>query len=115
MSYDSKHTEDDCDRCTQRVGRKNLRPLPFAYLDKNDQVHPDVSPEIKARLVQERKKALLAVSDGDELLAELYARQAAKLTHVEPGYRQYYVCPECLKTQKKMISGVCRRTGDPSH
>jgi len=47
MTYAETHTEDDCDRCGKRVGRANLKPVPFLYLDKNDKVHPDVSPLVR--------------------------------------------------------------------
>jgi len=65
MSYDTTHTEDDCDKCHKRVGKANLKRNPFFYLDMNDNVHPDVS---------------------------------YKLGYPEEvGYREYFVCEECLK------------------
>lgn len=43
MPYDDKHTVDDCDKCNKRIGKDKLLKLPFLYLDKNDDVHADVS------------------------------------------------------------------------
>ena len=43
MSYSKDHTEDDCDKCGLRLGKGNLRRLPFLYMDKNDKAHPDMS------------------------------------------------------------------------
>ena len=43
MTYDKKHTEDDCDRCKKRVGKENLLRVPFLYLDCNDRVHQDMA------------------------------------------------------------------------
>jgi len=56
-----KHTPDDCDECLKRVGQKNLRKVPFLYLDRNDENHPDLGN----------------------------------------GYRQYYVCKECIRRYRK--------------
>ena len=41
MSYE-EHSEDACDKCDKLVGKKNLFPLPFYYLDHNDKAHPDI-------------------------------------------------------------------------
>jgi len=42
MSYEI-HNEDQCDKCGKKVGKKNLKPVNFLYLDKNDKKHPDMS------------------------------------------------------------------------
>lgn len=44
MSYAQTHTEDDCDKCCETVGKANLKPTPFLYLDRNDNVHADAVP-----------------------------------------------------------------------
>jgi hypothetical protein len=44
-SYDSTHTADFCDKCQEHVGKENLHPAPFLYLDRNDTAHPDYMPE----------------------------------------------------------------------
>lgn len=49
MSYTKEHTEDDCDKCLKKVGKQNLRKVPFLYLDKNDKRHKDVSHKIKGK------------------------------------------------------------------
>ena len=36
------HTEDMCDKCGKKVGKNNLKPVPFLYLDKNDKFHPNL-------------------------------------------------------------------------
>lgn len=41
MSYSKDHTDDECDKCLEKVGKANLKPSPFLYLDRNDEVHPD--------------------------------------------------------------------------
>ena len=41
-SYDETHTDDDCDKCDERVGKNKLLPVPFLYLDKNDHYHKDL-------------------------------------------------------------------------
>ncbi len=49
-SYDSTHTSDACDKCLENVGRDNLEPVNFIYLDRNDHVHPnigDINPVYK--------------------------------------------------------------------
>jgi len=56
MSYGLWHTEDDCDKCCKKIGKKMLKSIPFLYKDMNDKSHPD---------------------KGN-------------------GYRQYYVCEECV-------------------
>ena len=78
-SYQPNHTEDECDRCLAAVGKDSLRPLPFVFLDKNDTVHADKSPEMR---------------DSGMWLA------------VDDGYRQYYVCPACLDEQNKITEGI---------
>jgi hypothetical protein len=42
MSYPETHSENDCDKCLKRVGKKNLIKVPFLYKDMNDKVHPDM-------------------------------------------------------------------------
>lgn len=70
VEYTSTHTDDDCDSCQKRVGRKNLTPLPFLFCNKNDRDnHPDLS-------------YLVGVPMGE-------------------GYRQYYVCKDCMDNQRK--------------
>ena len=68
MVYTSKHTDDECDKCLANVGKANLVKVPFLYLDKNDNMHDNLS--------------LLMT----------------KLTGVkhDSGYRQYYVCKDCV-------------------
>jgi hypothetical protein len=61
MSYEEQHSEDDCDKCNEKVGKINLFPLPFIYLDHNDKAHPNLGR----------------------------------------GYRQYYVCKNCLEKEKR--------------
>ena len=41
MSYGKGHTPDQCDKCGENVGQKNLFPIPSWYMDKNDESHPD--------------------------------------------------------------------------
>lgn len=41
MTYSKSHTEDDCDKCLDKVGKNNLFKLPYLYCDKNDNIHPD--------------------------------------------------------------------------
>ena len=36
------HTEDQCDKCSDKVGIQNLRAMPFIFLDKNDKFHEDL-------------------------------------------------------------------------
>ena len=36
------HKSSMCDKCGKDVGKKNLKPIPFLYKDKNDLVHPSV-------------------------------------------------------------------------
>tara|TARA_Y100000310_G_scaffold203351_1_gene203568 strand:+ start:3128 stop:3331 length:204 start_codon:yes stop_codon:yes gene_type:complete len=43
MGYTKEHTEDECDKCLKNVGKNNLTPVPFLYLDVNDRIHPDLS------------------------------------------------------------------------
>jgi hypothetical protein len=37
----SSHSPDCCDRCGKKVGKANLHPFPFLYMDKSDKHHPD--------------------------------------------------------------------------
>ncbi len=43
------HKEGNCDKCNKKVGVRNLKALPFLYLDRNDKIHNDWSnkPEYK--------------------------------------------------------------------
>jgi hypothetical protein len=68
MTYNKKHTEDECDKCLAKVGKANLTKVPFLYLDKNDNIHKDLSPMLRA--------------GGQKC---------------DSGYRQYYVCNKCKK------------------
>ena len=88
MSYYEDHTEDDCDKCGKRVGKKNLRKADHLYLDKNDKVHEDMSP----KLVEAKRKELMRISKGDLMFTEIYMKKF----HVEPGYRQYFLCKKCV-------------------
>ena len=45
MSYDPSHTLDECDKCLKDVGKENLTPIPFLYLDRNDHMHKDYFPK----------------------------------------------------------------------
>jgi len=45
VSYDESHSDDECDCCLEKVGKENLKPLWFLYLDRNDHVHPDCYPD----------------------------------------------------------------------
>lgn len=45
MSYTPTHKDSECDKCLEDVGRENLKPAPFLYLDRNDQVHKDAVPD----------------------------------------------------------------------
>ena len=38
----STHTKDQCDKCQNVVGMKNLRPVSFLYKDMNDKFHKDM-------------------------------------------------------------------------
>lgn len=42
MSYTKDHAKHDCDKCLKNVGKSNLKPVPFFYLDRNDKVHPNL-------------------------------------------------------------------------
>lgn len=86
MTY-TNHTEDECDKCLKKVNKANLAPYPFLYLDKNDKVHRDMSPI----LLQQKREEMLNASGGDLLLTELYMKKV----HIEPGYRQYFICKSC--------------------
>lgn len=87
MSYPKNHDENDCDKCLSKVGKANLKKVPFLYLDKNDKTHPDMSPW----LLEQKRKAMMEASNGDMLLTELYLKKV----HIESGYRQYYTCKNC--------------------
>ena len=41
MSYDKFHTKDHCDKCNKKVGKENLRCVPFLFKDMNDKIHED--------------------------------------------------------------------------
>lgn len=41
---ESGHTDDHCDKCEELIGKRKLKALPFLYCDKNDYLHPDLSP-----------------------------------------------------------------------
>ena len=43
LTFDDNHSEDDCDKCLERVGKKNLTKVPFLFKDMNDTKHEDVS------------------------------------------------------------------------
>lgn len=40
---DTPHTEDECDKCMKKVGKANLKPVPYLFCNHNDKHHPDVS------------------------------------------------------------------------
>ena len=42
MSYEIEHTPNHCDKCNKKVGKENLQPVPFWYMDKDDKSHPDL-------------------------------------------------------------------------
>lgn len=42
MGYSKTHTDDDCDKCCERVGKENLRAVPFLYKDMNDNMHKNL-------------------------------------------------------------------------
>jgi len=68
MEFNKNHTEDECDRCFKKIGKENLIKLPFLHLDKNDNIHEDLSYTIRAQGI-----------------------------NCEDGYRQYFVCKKCFK------------------
>lgn len=42
MTYKPEyHTENQCDKCEKKVGKKNLLKVPFLYKDMNDESHED--------------------------------------------------------------------------
>jgi hypothetical protein len=43
MPYSLNHTEHNCDKCEKYIGKTKLLKLPFMYLDKNDNIHNDMS------------------------------------------------------------------------
>jgi hypothetical protein len=72
MPFNKNHTEDECDKCLKKVGKNNLIKLPFLYLDKNDNVHEDVSDSLRQQGFQ-----------------------------CDDGYRQYYACKNCAKNEER--------------
>lgn len=42
MTFGEGHTEDDCDKCLNRVGKENLIKVLFLYKDINDKSHDDL-------------------------------------------------------------------------
>ena len=42
MSYAKEHTGDECGKCLKKVGKNNLKPISFLYLDRNDKIHPNL-------------------------------------------------------------------------
>jgi hypothetical protein len=42
MTYDKNHTKNDCDKCLKKVGKDNLYPVGFIYLDRNDHTHENL-------------------------------------------------------------------------
>ena len=89
MSYDKSHTEDECDKCLENVGKANLKKVPFIYLDKNDKIHPD----IREQLIKERFDNMMRESKGDMLLSRLFADKLKET--MDSGYRQYFICKDC--------------------
>lgn len=83
------HTESMCDKCGKEVGKDNLRPVPFYYLNKDDKFHKDMSPGMRA----EKIKKIKNIYNLDELTKDMLISQV----YVEPGYRQYRVCFSCYK------------------
>ncbi len=47
MSYGSWHSINDCDKCGENIGKKNLFKLPFLYLDRNDQSHKNLGNDYR--------------------------------------------------------------------
>jgi len=47
VSYPKNHKESECDRCLKNVGKKNLFPVPFLYLDRNDKVHENLGNDYR--------------------------------------------------------------------
>lgn len=72
------HSEDDCDCCKKRVGKTNLKALPWHYLNRNDKEH----------LVVREHRAHVWCEDCQE-------------HHEFQGYCQYYVCDDCYKQKVK--------------
>jgi len=89
-TYSKSHTQDECDKCLKNVGKKNLKPIPFIYLDKNDNKHPDMTPIIKDRMRQEAVKNY----GNDNVLFNIAMMRIPKM---ENGYRQYFICKECFE------------------
>jgi len=88
--YTKNHTDDNCDKCDKKVGKENLIPVPFIYLDRNDKIHPDE----REKIVQEKYEKMLEVSN-DQFLSKLYADKQKE--NMSKGYRQYWVCEDCYK------------------
>ena len=42
ISYEKNHSEDECDKCLKKVGKKKLFKVPFIYKDMNDEIHKDL-------------------------------------------------------------------------
>lgn len=84
------HTDDHCDKCNQKIGKKNLKKLPFLYMDKNDKLHKDMSQI----LLKEKRKEVFEQFGGDLLMTEMFMKRY----HIEPGYRQYYCCKNCYES-----------------
>lgn len=51
MTYNKNHNDDVCDRCTENVGKCNLLLVPFLYMDKNDDKHPNYNAVKKGKII----------------------------------------------------------------
>jgi len=68
-------------------------------MDKNDNSHPDETPNIyKSKRKYMKKRGM------DELFINIYMHKL----HIEPGYRQYYECDYCWEIEQKIIEGQKR-------
>jgi len=85
MGYDESHTEDECDKCLERVGKNNLVKVEFVYLDKNDRMHEDQSQNMITAYAEK-----LTTQGLDFFTAMMIAQKK-----ISPGYKQYYVCAAC--------------------
>ncbi|MCP3684454.1 MAG: hypothetical protein GY861_17435 [bacterium] len=63
-------------------------------MDKNDKMHPDMTP----LMLKDKRAAILEGFEGDEFLTDIMMRKI----HIEPGYRQYFVCDECMAVQERI-------------
>ena len=54
MSYTKDHIEHECDKCLKNVGKHNLKPVPFLYLDRNDKRHPNLGNDYRQYYVCKR-------------------------------------------------------------